>query len=54
MSGIIIPGKEHTMKMSIEAFKKVAAFVTKTPFKAGDNFTITGTDGKKLVVFLEA
>lgn len=41
------------MKMSLAAFQKIAAFILQNPLKPGDKFTITGTDGKKLVVFLE-
>jgi hypothetical protein len=54
MSGIIVPGREYTMKMSLAAFKKIAEFVLKNPIKSGDHFTIEGTDKKKLVIVLEA
>lgn len=54
MSEIIVPGREHSMKMSLTAFKKIAEFVLKNPMKPGDHFTIEGTDKKKLVIVLEA
>lgn len=42
------------MKMSLEALKKIARFILDTPeMKAGDKFTIEGTDKKKLIIFLE-
>lgn len=53
MSDIILPGHEHTMKISLAAFHKIAKFVLENPMKPGDKFTIEGTDKKRLIIFLE-
>lgn len=53
MSDIIIPTKDVEMKMSLQAFHKIAKFVLTNPIKPGDRFTIEGTDKKKLIIHLE-
>lgn len=53
--GIIIPGEEYQMKVSLEALIKIAEYLMENgkKMKPGDKFTITGTDRKKLTMFLE-
>lgn len=54
MSDLIVPGRDVSMRMSLAAFRKIAAFVLEHPMRPGDNFTITGTDKKRLVILLES
>lgn len=53
MGEIFIPGKDIEVNMSLEALHKIAKFVLTNPMKPGDDFTITGTDGKKIILHLK-
>lgn len=49
---IIIP-RQTEMNMSLEALIKIAEFILEHKMKPEDNFTITGTDGKKLIIHIK-
>ena len=52
MNNIIKLGQTE-MNMSLEALIKIAKFILENRMKPEDNFTITGTDGKKLIIHIK-
>lgn len=52
-SKIFLPGMDLEMNISLNALHKIAQFILNHPMKPGENFTITGTDYRKLIIHLK-
>lgn len=51
--GILLPGNDIHMSMTLVALRKTSEYILSHPMKPGETFTIEATDKKKLIIHIK-